>query len=238
MYHFVSPAVDSLRIERRAGGVLALWLDRPAARNALDRALVGALKAAFETPDVRAFVFGSTDSRCFCAGADLGVSEAERAVISDELYELYRTMLCTPAPIVAAIEGPAVGGGAQLAIASDHRVGSPTARFRFPGPGHGLSVGAWSLPSLIGRGRAVELCLTMRWVGADEAVRIGLLDRVGPDARDAACAIASGFARLDPGAAARVKAVAREATGLLAALEAERAGNATWSGSVEGMAAP
>jgi len=232
----MSGARRSLRVEERADGVLALWLDRPEARNALDHELVAALEEAFQIAGGRAFVLGSTDPRCFCAGADLRLPNAERAALSDRLYELYRMMVCAPAPIVAAIDGPAIGGGAQLALASDMRIGSPTARFRFPGPGHGLSVGAWALPSLVGRGRAVELCLTMRTIEAEEAARIGLLDRLEPDARRAATAAAATIAQLDPEAAARVKSVARLATGLLPALEAERAGNAPWSGSVEGLA--
>jgi enoyl-CoA hydratase/carnithine racemase len=232
----MSPYAGSLQVEQRDDQVVALWLDRPAARNALDRGLVAALQEAFALPGVRAFVLGSTDARCFCAGADLGLPDAERAAVSDQLYELYRTMVCAPAPIIAAIEGPAIGGGAQLAIASDLRVGSATARFRFPGPGHGLSVGAWGLPSLVGRGRAIDLCLTMRTVGAQEAASIGLLDRVEPDPRQAACVTAAAFAQLDPDAAARIKAVARVATGLLDALDSERAGNAPWSGSAEGLA--
>ena len=231
----MSAEVAGLQVEQRGDGVLALWLDRRAVHNALDRVLVTALQEAFATPGVRAFVLGSTDSRCFCAGADLSLSDSERAAVSDRLYELYRVMVCVPAPIVAAIEGPAIGGGAQLAIASDLRIGSPTARLRFPGPGHGLSVGAWALPSLVGRGRAIDLCLTMRTVDAVEAAMMGLLDRLDADARRAACATAAAFAQLDPEASARVKAITREATGLLAALETERAGNATWSGSVEGL---
>ncbi len=231
----MSPDSGRLQVQQREDRVVALWLDRPAARNALDRGLVTALQDAFALPGVRAFVLGSTDARCFCAGADLGLRDAERAAVSDQLYELYRTMVCTSAPIIAAIQGPAFGGGAQLAIASDLRIGSATARFRFPGPGHGLSVGAWGLPSLVGRGRAIDLCLTMRTVGAQEAAKIGLLDRVEPDARQAACVTAAAFVQLDPDAAARVKAVARVATSLLDALESERAGNAPWSGSAEGL---
>jgi enoyl-CoA hydratase len=227
-----------LQIEHRDGGVIALWLDRPAARNALDRGLVAALQEAFRLTDARAFVLGSTDPRCFCAGADLSLPDSERAAVSDQLYELYGTMINAPAPIVAAIEGPAIGGGAQLAIASDLRIGSSAARLRFPGPGHGLSVGAWALPSLVGRGRAIELCLTMRTVDAEEAARIGLLDRLDQAARETACATAAAFARLDREAAGRVKAIAMRATGLLAALEAERAGNASWAGSVEGLSRP
>ena len=231
----MSGAERPLRVEQREDGVVALWLDRPAVRNALDRSLVEALDSAFRSSGARAFVLGSADQRWFCAGADLSLADSERAAVSDRLYELYRTMLSVGAPIVAAIDGPAVGGGAQLALASDLRVGSPAARFRFPGPGHGLSVGAWALPSLVGRGRALDLCLTMRDVDADEAIRIGLLDRLEPDPRQAACAIARELAGLEPEAAARVKMITQSASGLLAALEAERTGNASWSGSVEGL---
>lgn len=226
-----------MRVEEREDGVVALWLDRPAARNALDHASVEALEAGFGLP-ARAFVLGSNDPRWFCAGADLNLADSERAVLSDRLYVLYRTMVSLGAPIVVAVAGPAIGGGAQLAVASDLRIGSRSARFRFPGPGHGLAVGAWALPSLIGRGRAIDLCLTMRPVEAEEAMSIGLLDRLESDPRAAACATAAALAKLDRSAAARVKTVTRTATGLLRALDTERAGNADWSGSVEGLARP
>src|SRR5919108_254958 len=83
------------------------------------------------------------------------------------------------------------GAGAQLAVAADLRVASPGARIQVAGPGHGLAVAAWSLPSLIGRGRAMDLCLTMRPVGAEEALRIGLVDRLEDDAAAAGLALAS-----------------------------------------------
>ena len=75
----------------------------------------------------------------------------------------------------------------------------------------------------------------MRTVGAQEAAGIGLLDRVHEEPREAALALADSFARLHPAAAARVKAITRSACGLLDALEQERAGNAPWSGSVQGL---
>ena len=224
-----------LRVERPAQGVLALWLDRPQRRNAVDPPLLRALHAAFET-DARAIVLGTSDARCFCAGADLDLDDEVRAELSDGLYGLYHAMLVHPAPIVAAIDGPAVGGGAQLALAADVRIGSQTASFRFAGPGHGLAVGAWGLPSLVGRGRASDFMLSMRTVDADEAQRAGLLDRIEPDPRAAAVELAEAFARLDPGATSRVKAVVQSATGLLDALEEERRGNReAWSGSVAGL---
>jgi enoyl-CoA hydratase/carnithine racemase len=224
---------SSLRVERRDDGVVGLWLDRPAKRNALDRALVTGLADAFGDQDARAFVLGSSEPGAFSAGADLDLADGERAQVSDLLYRLYERMLRSPAPIVAALSGPAVGGGAQLALACDLRVGGPDARLRFVGPGHGLAIGAWGLPSLVGRGRAADLCLTMRPVEAEEALALGLLDRVEPDPRAAALDLAAGFAQLDPGAVARIKAVVGTASNVLEALEEERVGNLeAWSGAV------
>ncbi|HET8754457.1 MAG TPA: enoyl-CoA hydratase/isomerase family protein [Solirubrobacteraceae bacterium] len=221
-----------LRTERLGDGVGAFWLDRPHKRNALDAALVEALIDAFSAEPWRAVVLGTTDTRAFCGGADLSLADAARARVSLRLYDLYRLMIALPAPIVAAVQGPAVGGGAQLAIAADLRIGDARAVFRFPGPGHGLAVGAWGLPSLVGRGRAIDLCLTSRDVDADEALRIGLLDRVVDDAPAAARELAEQFAGLDAGAVGRVKRVVRGAAGLDAALAREAAGNASWEGAI------
>ena len=235
-YYRIGVAVgsgSSLRVERRDDGVVGLWLDRPEKRNALHRELVTGLTDAFGDPDARAFVLGSSEPRAFSAGADLDLPDGERAQVSDLLYRLYGVMLASRAPIVAAVSGPAVGGGAQLALACDLRVGAPDARLRFVGPGHGLAIGAWGLPSLVGRGRAAELCLTMRPVDADEALALGLLDRVAPDPRAVALELAAGFTQLDADAVARVKAVVRTASNVLGALEEERVGNLeAWSGAV------
>jgi enoyl-CoA hydratase/carnithine racemase len=112
-------------------------------------------------------------------------------------------------------------------------VASAGARIQVAGPGHGLAVAAWGLPSLVGRGRAMDLCLTMRAVGAEEALAIGLVDRIVDDAAAGALALAAELAALDPAAAARVKHVAWGAARALEALESERAGNrAAWSGSM------
>jgi enoyl-CoA hydratase/carnithine racemase len=87
----------------------------------------------------------------------------------------------------------------------------------------------------VGRGRATELCLTMRPVDAPEALALGLLDRIEPEPRAAALELAAEFARLDPGAVARIKAVVRTASSVLDALEEERRGNLeAWSGAVAG----
>jgi enoyl-CoA hydratase len=226
----------SLHIDRSLPGVLVLRLDRPAQRNAINREMVEALLTTFATVSERAVVLGSTDPSAFCAGADLTLADSERAAVSDLLYELYARMIRLDAPIVVAVGGHAVGGGAQLALAGDLRIGTPATRIRFPGPGHGLAVGAWGLPSLVGRGRALDLCLTMRPVDAAEALAIGLLDRVVDDADTAAMELATTLAGLDPAAVRRTKTLVRDASGLAAALAQEQAGNrAAWSGSTAGL---
>jgi enoyl-CoA hydratase/carnithine racemase len=225
--------VTGLCADHLRPGVLRLRLDRPARRNALDRPLVEALLGAFDAPDEPVVVLGSTSRTAFCAGADLTLEDAERAVVSDLLYALYGRMAACEAIVVAALDGPAVGGGAQLAIAADLRVAAPQARLQIAGPGHGLSVAAWSLPSLVGRGRALDLCLTMRPVDAEEALAIGLVDRVVPDAGAGALELAEGLAALEPAAAARVKRVAWAASGALGELGAERSANReAWTGSM------
>ena len=99
-----------------------------------------------------------------------------------------------------------------------------------------LAVASWGLPSLVGRGRALDLCLTMRPVGAEEAMAIGLVDRVEEDPEGEAVRLATGFAGLDREAAGRVKRVVTRASGYLDALREERAANrAAWSGSVASL---
>lgn len=225
-----------LLTDRPAEDVLRLRLNRPDRLNAINTPLVEALNMAFDGLDARAVVLESSTPRAFCAGADLDLEDAERARVSDLLYELYEKMVRLPIPIVVAINGDAVGGGAQLAIAGDLRVAGPLAKLRVAGPGHGLAVAAWALPSLVGRGRALDLCLTMREVGAEEALAMGLVERIEENPSETAIDLASSFARLDPAAAGRVKRVVTAASGYLDALREERAGNReSWSGSVAAL---
>jgi enoyl-CoA hydratase len=222
-------------------GIVTMSLDRPERRNAIDEALVGRLRAAFKAHgDARAIVVRSATPGMFCAGADLGVPDEERARVSRDLYALYEQMITVPAPVIAALDGPAVGGGAQLAVACDLRVAGPGASVRFLGPGHGLAVGAWALPSLVGRGRALDLCLTGRTVKAEEALAIGLVDRLAEDPAAAAAELAAALVALDPGAVARVKAVATRALadGAAAGLALEAEGNADWRGATPGLPSP
>jgi enoyl-CoA hydratase len=230
-------AHESLVIDRPRAGVARWRLHRPDRRNALDATLVEALHGALDGLDARAVVLSSTDPSVFSAGADLDLGDAERARVSERLYALYERMLAAGTPLVAALDGPAVGGGAQLAVACDVRVAGPGARLRFPGPGHGLAVGAWALPSLVGRGRAMELCLSMRWVNAQEALGIGLVDRLAEEGETTALQLAEQIAGLDAGAVRRVKRVVTAAGRPATALAEEAEGNRlAWSGSVAGLA--
>jgi enoyl-CoA hydratase/carnithine racemase len=222
-------------VEDIGDGIVGLWLARPAKRNALDGPLVAALDSALRGIDARAVVLGSVDS-CFSAGVDLDIPDAERAYVSDRLYAVYRRMVTLPCPIVAAVAGPAVGGGAQLAVACDLRVGGPAASLRFVGAGHGLAVGSWALPSLVGRGRALDLCLTMRTIDAGEALRIGLLDRLCGDPVGAAIELAGELARLDPAASRRIRTITHDGRAVLVSLDREREANRlAWRGSLAGL---
>jgi enoyl-CoA hydratase/carnithine racemase len=176
--------------------------------------------------DARAIVVGSTDGKSFSAGADLDLNPDQRERLSGRLYDLYERMLTLPAPIVAAIPGAAVGGGAQIALACDMRIASPAALFRFPGPANGITAGAWGLPSLVGRGRAFDLAATMRDVRGEEALAIGLVDRLADDPLAAAIEVAGALAAMPQGVAANTKRLVAEGAGLVAAVWAERAANA------------
>jgi enoyl-CoA hydratase len=218
-------APSHLRVEHSIAGYRQLLMARPERRNALDLGLARALRDALGEDETTPVVLGSADPQVFCAGADLGVPDADRAAVSDLVYECCEIMITRSGPVIAVVTGAAVGGGAQLAAAADLRIAGPAARLRWIGPaGLGLAVGAWVLTELAGRGTAMELTLTGRWVEAAEALALGLVNRVDDDPGQVAAVIAAELATLDPQASARVKSVAA-AGGLLARLHAERQAN-------------
>lgn len=223
--------MSGIRYEDDPRGFGLILLDRPKTRNALNGEVVAAINTKLMEAPGPVVVLGSTDPTAFSSGADLRLTDAERAAVSDSLYALYREMRESPRIIVAAASGPAVGGGAQLLIASDIRIMSPDSSIRFLGSGHGLVVGAWGLPSLIGRGRAVDLCLSMRTVDAGEALAMGLADRILDDPLEAAIEYAALMASLDPSVVAAVKRIV-SITSVDEALAAERRHNSGWSGEV------
>jgi enoyl-CoA hydratase len=229
-----SPEHNGVLVDE-TGGIRRARLDRPECRNAVDRAMLDGLVAALEDPPP-VVVLSSTDPAAFCAGMDLNLSSEERTSVSDGLYGLYERMVDSPAVIIVALTGAAVGAGAQLAIAADVRIAHPNAWLRFPGVGHGLAVGAWGLPSLVGRGRALAACTTMDRISADMAATWGLVDALDPDPEAVALSRATGLSGRHAGALARVKHVVGTATAIRAALAEERALNReAWQGSIAGL---
>ncbi len=216
------PPCPHVVVERSPAGYLRVLLDRPQRRNALDAGMVRALIVALSADPAAVVLLGSTDPASFCAGADLTLTAAERSAVSDLLYECYELMVSRPGPVIATIGGAAVGGGAQLAAAADLRIAGPAARMRWAGPpGMQLPVGAWVLPGLTGRGVAMDLTLTGRWIEAAEALALGLVNRIDDDPGQASAAIAEALLARGPGALAAIKMV-MSAGGLLGRLHAER----------------
>jgi enoyl-CoA hydratase/carnithine racemase len=215
-------------------GVRVLTLSRPGARNALDTALlaalVDALADAVADDAVRALVLTGA-GEVFSAGADLQepLDSAGRVRRMELLTGAFQAVAVCPKGTVAAVGGPAIGGGAELAAACDVRVAAPGATFRFPGAAFGFPVGPAKLVGLVGLGAAKDLVLTARTVGAEEAARLGLVQRLTPPggALDEAVAVAAAMAANDPRTVAYLKRqfdrfsglgdrVAAEADGLLA----------------------
>jgi enoyl-CoA hydratase len=216
-----------LAVEASPAGYQRVRLARPERRNALDVSLLRAVTEALAAAPGVPVLLTSADPRVFCAGADLTISDAERAVVSDLVYDCCETIITRPGPVIAVLTGPAVGGGAQLAAASDLRIAGPAARLRWTGPpGVDLAVGAWLLSDLVGRAASMDLVLTGRWVEAAEALALGLVNRVCDDPEPVAAQIAADLAGRGAGAwvGAGVKSV-MAAGGLLDRLRAERSAN-------------
>ncbi len=186
------------------GPVTTLVLDRPEVRNAIDRAhadaLADAVRAFEADPDARVAVLWGAGGH-FCAGADLGAIAAghPNRVAPTGDGPLGPTRIRTTKPVIAAVSGYAVAGGLELALWCDLRVVEQSAILGVFCRRWGVPLidgGTVRLPRLIGQGRALDLILTGRAVGAEEALRIGLADRVVPDgeARAAAEALAASLA--------------------------------------------
>jgi enoyl-CoA hydratase/carnithine racemase len=178
---------ESVRLERRADGVAVMRIDRPPL-NALSAAVLDELTSAArdlaDDPEVKTVVvFGGP--KAFAAGADIsefGGPDEARAV-GAKFRDAYDAIGEIPRPVIAAINGVALGGGLELALACDLRVAAENARVGQPEILLGIIPGAGAtqrLPRLVGPARAKDLIWSGRQVKADEALAIGLVDRVVP----------------------------------------------------------
>ncbi len=164
------------------GRVTVLTIDRPDKRNALTASLCHALRSAvqFATGDGARAVVLTGAGTSFCSGADLDDVYTDN--FRDALYALLRTVRDTRVPVVAAVNGPAIGAGTQLAIAADLRVVAPGAVFGVPTAKIGLAVDPWTirrLAQLAGHGTARVLLLACDEIDAAAARACGLADRAG-----------------------------------------------------------
>lgn len=197
------------------GHIATVEIHRPP-HNFFDVALIRALATAYhaldDEPDVRAIILAS-EGRSFCAGAQLGGPPPGEEAPADEpparrtgsghLYQEAVRLLEAETPVVAAVQGAAIGGGLGLALSADFRVASPEARFaaNFARLGfhHGFGLTV-TLPALVGQQKALDMLYTGRRVKGEEALAVGLCDALVPieELRDAAHEMAAEIAASAP----------------------------------------
>ena len=178
----------TVTIERRAAYIV-LTLDQPDKLNALSAVMIEELREAFRqienSTEVRCAILTGAGDRAFSAGTNINqltqLSEKEALKVSERGQVLCNQIESCSVPVIAAINGIAAGGGCELALACHIRIASPNASFSLPEarlgimPGYG---GTQRLAPEVGLGRALEIILTGRTVLADEALRIGLINRI------------------------------------------------------------
>lgn len=214
--------------------IATLTLNRPAKLNAFTDAMLSALVKAVDEcdqrDDVRVVVLTGA-GRGFCSGGDIGgMGEGSdrrphvtKQHIADDIQAFPKRMATFTKPIIAAVNGPAAGGGMDLALACDFRVAAESARFAetygkiglLPGGG-----GAYLLPRIVGKARALELLFTADFIDAAQALEIGLVNHVFPDAdlMDSTRKIAARIAAMPPLSMRLIKRTVNE--GLESSLEA------------------
>ncbi len=180
---------DNVLLKEEKDGVVTLTLNRPEVMNSFNFALLHALKAEIEAlrfnPDIRVIIITGTGEKAFCSGADL----KERVTLTPiqvkeyifTIRNLFTSIEQLNKPVIAGVNGVALGGGTELALASDIRIASMNANLGLTEtrlaiiPGGG---GTQRLPRLVGKGKAKELIFTGQRVGAKEALKIGLVNKI------------------------------------------------------------
>jgi enoyl-CoA hydratase len=212
-----------VRIERLVGGVAVVTIERPEKRNALSAAvraeLIAALDALRDDDSVRVLVLTGAGERAFVAGADIA-EFAERTPLEQRAAmtgrRVFDEIAAFPKPVLAMINGYALGGGCELALACDVRLAADTAKLGQPEINLGIIPGGGGtqrLPRLVGTGQAMRLILSGEIIDAAEALRIGLVDLVcpAPELRERTLEMARAMAAKSPVALRMAKAAVRAA---------------------------
>jgi enoyl-CoA hydratase/carnithine racemase len=224
-------------------GVALLRLQRPEARNAIDTRMLDELLEHIATAradeSVRVLVVSSSDQMGLSAGADVKEElDEEGRIHRMQLFaDLYDAVIGFPKPTIAVCHGDVVGGGAEVATACDMRVGGANLRMRFPGAALGAPVGPARLVTHCGLAAAKYLLLSSRTVGADEALRLGLINQVAPTAstEEAALKLAAQVAAYPPEAVARLKRMLHEWDDVEGRSRVEGEGQVEWQRSGPGL---
>lgn len=239
----MTPERDLVTLTTPDQGVRLIRLERSEARNALNTemliAMLEHLDAVASDPEARALVISSDDHLGLSAGADVKevLDEAGRVKRMELFADLYDTIVSFPKPTLAACHGSVVGGGAEIAVACDLRVAGGNLRMKFPGAELGVPVGPARLVTLCGLSTAKYLLLTSRNVGAEEALRLGLVQRVAPAARteEATVELASEVASHPPEAVARLKRMLHDWDGVEQRSASEGVGQVEWQRTGPGL---
>jgi enoyl-CoA hydratase len=180
-------------IYEKNDGIASVTLNRPQSLNAYNirmrDELYEVLGAIRDDPEVRVVIFKGAGERAFCAGADLTeFLTAPSPVIARQARwerDVWGLFLSLDRPLVAALHGYVLGSGMEIALCCDIRLAAEDAQFGLPEPGLGIipaAGGSQTLPRAIGRAAALEMLLSGRWLGAEEARRLKLVNRVLPRA--------------------------------------------------------
>ena len=220
---------DAILLREMRGHILVLTINRPERMNALSPelsdALIGAFVEAGADPDVRVVVLTAVGDRAFCAGADLKARAREDAegkpfqpLLSRVQRYLFEVVYETIKPTIAALNGPAVAGGMELALACDMRVAAEHTTLGLPEAkrGKGAHFANVMLPRMVPSGIAYEMLYLGEYIGAQDARRWGLVNRVVPkgEALNEAMRMAEAICENAPVSLRRMKETAVRSNGL------------------------
>jgi len=190
----MSKEYTTLKIEKDENSIALLTVNRPEKMNALNSLVLDELEEAFEElngdPEVKAIIMTGEGEKAFVAGADIKelqtLNKENGQKLSEKGQDIFTKIENSVKPVIAAVNGYALGGGAELAMACHIRVGAENALFGLPEtslgliPGYG---GTQRLTNLVGKAKAFELILTAKHVKADEALGIGIINRISEEGK-------------------------------------------------------